>query len=45
MSLDIAAEIPGADVGIIPDLQHLGLMEDVDAFLGPITEFLERNVS
>ena len=45
MSLDIAAEIPGADVDIIPDLQHLGLMEDVDAFLGPITEFLERNVS
>lgn len=42
MSHDIAAEIPGAQILIIPNLQHLGLMEDPNAFTDPITNFLER---
>ena len=42
MSHDIGAEIAGADVQIIPKLQHLGLMEDPDAFTTPILAFLER---
>jgi pimeloyl-ACP methyl ester carboxylesterase len=42
MAHDIAAEIPGARTIVVPQLQHLGLMEDADAFSGPILEFLER---
>ena len=42
MSHDIAAEIAGSDVRIVPKLQHLGLMEDPDAFTTPILAFLER---
>ena len=41
MSRGLAAEIPGAETCIVPGLQHLGLMEDAAAFLGPITRFLE----
>jgi len=40
MSRDIAAEIEGASLEIIPDFKHLGLMEDPAAFLGPILTFL-----
>jgi pimeloyl-ACP methyl ester carboxylesterase len=42
MSHDIAAEIDGAEVTIVPRLQHLGIMEDPDAFTGPILEFLGK---
>ncbi len=40
MSFDIAAEISGAEVMIVPKLQHLGLLEDVAAYTDPILEFL-----
>lgn len=43
MSEDIAAEIPGSDLAIVPELQHLGLMEQPNVFLKLIVEFLERN--
>lgn len=43
MSHDIANEIAGSQTIIIPKLQHLGLMEDPDAFTNPILEFLERS--
>lgn len=42
MSHKIAAEIDGATTHIVPDLQHLGLMEDRDAFLNPVTAHLKR---
>lgn len=41
MSYDIGAEIDGAEVSIIPKLQHLGLMEDPAAFTDPIVRFLK----
>lgn len=41
MSIDIAAEIPGAGLHIVPILKHLGLMEDPDAFTSPILNFLK----
>ena len=41
MSFDIAAEIPGAITKIVPELQHLGLMEKPEAFTQPILNFLE----
>lgn len=40
MCNDIAAEIAGSKMIIVPELQHLGLMEDPDAFTAPIMEFL-----
>ena len=40
MSHAIAAEIPGAKTIIVPRLQHLGLLEDPAAFVGPTLEFL-----
>ena len=40
MSRDIAAEIEGAEVVLVPKLQHLGLLEDVAAYTDPIFEFL-----
>ena len=43
MSVDIASEIKGSEVQIVPHLQHLGLMEDPEAFTRPLIEFLERN--
>ncbi|MEM7440294.1 MAG: alpha/beta fold hydrolase [Pseudomonadota bacterium] len=43
MSHAITSEIAGAQCQIIPQLQHLGLMEDPDAFAIPIRKFLERH--
>lgn len=43
MSEEIAAEITGSELVIVPDLQHLGLMEQPQSFLQLIMEFLERN--
>lgn len=42
MSHDIANEIVGSETIIISKLQHLGLMEDPDAFTKPVLKFLER---
>lgn len=42
MSREIAAEIEGAKISIVPKLQHLGLMETPDVFTRPILEFLNR---
>lgn len=42
MSHDIAAEIDGAQTIIVPRLQHLGLMEDPDAFTQPVLKFLRE---
>lgn len=42
MSQAIAAEIDGAEVAIVPGQQHLGLLEDPDAFNAPIVRFLQR---
>ncbi|MGB1035101.1 MAG: alpha/beta fold hydrolase [Primorskyibacter sp.] len=42
MSHAIGAEIAGSTVQIVPRLQHLGLMENPDAFTGPICDFLHR---
>ena len=42
MSHEIAAEIDGAETQIIPDLQHMGLVERPDLFLTPMQEFLSR---
>lgn len=45
MSHDIAAEIPGAETIIVPQLQHLGLMENPDAFATAILKFLEEHAT
>ena len=42
MSYDIAAEIAGSETIIVPNLKHLGLMEDPDAFIKPVLKFLEK---
>ena len=42
MSRAIAAEIAGAETIIVPRLQHMGLVEDVDAFAAPIKKFLKE---
>jgi len=42
MSHAIASEISGSETIIIPELQHLGLMEDVEAYTKPILDFLKR---
>lgn len=42
MSRDIAAEIAGAELQIVPKLQHLGLMEQPDLFAAPIAGFLRK---
>ena len=44
MSEDIAAEIHGAECQIVPSLQHLGLMQEPDAFTQPILAFLDGNL-
>lgn len=44
MSQAIASEIVGAEAVIIPDLQHLGLLERPDLFIEPINRFLERSL-
>jgi len=41
MSRAIASEIAGASLEIIPDLQHLGLIERPDLFCGPILQFID----
>ncbi len=41
MSHDIAAEIEGAQTLIVPELQHLGLMEAPDVFTDAILKFLD----
>lgn len=43
MSRAIAAEIAGAQVQIVPDLQHMGLIEQPALFTAPILNFLTRN--
>ena len=42
MSQDIAAEIEGSELIIVPKFKHLGLIEKPDAFTRPICDFLER---
>lgn len=42
MSRAIAAEIDGADVIVVPELQHLGLMERPELFTGPVIRFLKQ---
>ena len=42
MARAIAAQIPEAETLIVPGLQHLGLMEDVAAFVEPTLDFLAR---
>lgn len=44
MSHAIAAETPGAETLILPDLQHLGLIERPRAFTETLTHFLSRNL-
>jgi len=44
MSRDIATEIHGAKCQIVPSLQHLGLMQEPDAFVQPILAFLDGNL-
>lgn len=41
MSQSIAAEIDGAQVVIVPQLQHMGLVENPPFFINAIAEFLE----
>lgn len=40
MTHAIAAEIPGAKSLIVPELQHMALVEDPAAFTGPLLDFL-----
>ncbi len=40
MSEAIGSEIPGSTVHIVPGLQHMGLVEQPDAFTGPTLTFL-----
>lgn len=44
MSRAIASEIPGAETVIVPDLQHLGLLEQPGRFTEPLQEFLDRTL-
>ena len=44
MAHDIASEIAASQTIIIPKLQHLGLMENPDAFSKPILKFLEEGI-
>ena len=45
MSHAIAKEISGAETIIIPNLQHLGLIEAPSAFADPIASFLRKKIS
>ncbi len=40
----MAAEIEGAEVRIIPELRHLGMVEDKEAFLSPMMQFLNHTL-
>ena len=42
MSQAIASEISGAQVIVVPGLQHMGLVENADFFIAAIAEFLEE---
>ncbi|MDA7430064.1 alpha/beta hydrolase [Primorskyibacter aestuariivivens] len=42
MSHAIAAETPGAETIIVPELQHLGLIEQPGLFSDPLLDFLNR---
>lgn len=42
MSHAIAAETPGAETHIVPQLQHLGLIEQPQLFSEPVKAFLDR---
>ena len=44
MSHDIAAEIEDAETIIVPELRHMGLVEQPDLFTAPILEFLQKNL-
>ena len=44
MAWGIAGEMPGADVVIVPELQHLGLIERPELFAEPVREFLRRTL-
>lgn len=43
MARAIASEIPRAEVAIVQGLQHLGLIEQPEKFLGPLMDFLAEN--
>ena len=45
MSEAIAAEITGAETVIVPELQHLGLIEQPRIFLAKIGDFLTRKIT
>lgn len=42
MSHAIAAEMPGAQTIIVPDLQHMGLVERPDKFTVPLLQFFDE---
>ena len=44
MSQAIASEIDGAQVVIVPGLQHMGLVENPSFFLNEIADFLESTL-
>lgn len=44
MAEAIAAEIDGAELLIIPECKHLGLIEQPDAFARPVRTFLDKHV-
>ena len=43
MSHDIASEIADAPVIIVPALQHLGVMENPNAFTTPILDYIAKH--
>jgi pimeloyl-ACP methyl ester carboxylesterase len=44
MCHDIASELEGSVTIIVPELQHLGLLEQPQTFTSPILNFLERTL-
>ena len=44
MARKMAARIPGAQVKILPDLRHMGLVENPDAINAIIMKFLNKTV-
>lgn len=44
MSHAIAAEIPGAETIIVPELKHMGLLEQPSRFTEPLQGFLDRTL-
>ena len=43
MTRSIATEIEGAEVVIVPQLKHMGLMEEPQVFIGHISKFLQKS--